>query len=466
MISEREKLGKISDILASGNFVVFTGSGISSNLKVKGSGKKMPQWYELIQRLGEQFKDRFSGNAYEEFEVLLHPNATSEELIEAASILSESDIDPSDFDKAVRDQITPQRNQRSEVHSAILKLAPRGIVTLNFDTAHEDSIKDIDKWKVIKSPEDEEGILELIRLRFSNQFLLKAHGSLTSKKRLILDYSSFRDVLAKQPAYRALILDLLTDFHFIFIGFGMTDPDFESCLKQLGNIYGAPIRDHVLITGPIIAPSRGETKLFAESQYSRAVFLKRRYGIYTLRVDDYSEIPNKLEDILKFSGPVILKLVDECLSKERSIRQQAHYNLVKLNPNGKKQVRNHFSKKIKELFRKDSPLNQDEEFMLSELTYSLGKIVEDGEAKEELLKIAEKTIHKEVMAHALVGLSEVVRTDDIPRLEGIQQRCNRDIFLDKLSLPDPINRLSVYAQYLIARAHGHAESPNDLSKLG
>ena len=466
MISEREKLEKISDILAGGNFIVFTGSGISSNLKVKGSGKKMPQWHELIERLGEQFKDRFSSNAYEEFQMLLHPTATSEELIEAASILSESDIDPSDFDEAIRDQITPEENQESEVHSAILKLAPRGIVTLNFDTAHEDSIKNKDNWKTIQSPDDEEGILELIRSRFSNQFLLKAHGSISSEKRLILDYSSFRDVLAKQPAYRALILDLLTDFHFIFIGFGMTDPDFESCLKQLGNIYGAPIRDHILITGPIIAPNSGPPGLYAKSQRGRSVFLKRRYGIYTLRVNEYSEIPDELEKILKSTGPEILKLVDGCLSKERSIREQSHRDLVRLNPNGKKQVRNHFSEKIKELIRKESPFDEDEEFKLSELTYSLGKIVEEGEAKNELLKIAKKTLHKEVMAHALVGLSEVVRVGDIPDLKIILDKCNQGGFEDKLSLPDSTNRLTIYAQYLIARAYGHAESTNDLSELG
>lgn len=461
-----ETLGQLSDIVADGRFVVFTGAGVSAELTVQGKpGRRLPQWPELLGRLRDEFLGQLADRDLADLEALLHDRATADELIEAATVLAEA-VEPKRLDAAVRRHVTTRPDACTATHERIVALEPKGIVTLNYDDAHEAALRRrgvLPAWTVIESAADEDTLRGLVESRFESRFLLKAHGSVRSTPTLVLSGESFRELHAKAPAYRAFLRHLVTEFNFVFIGFGLQDPDFAQCLNELSHAYGGPVRNHILITRRPVAPASGKDipALHLRAQAAREVFVRRRYGIHTLRVDEYPDIPRLLDDTLSIDGPQIRRIVGDCLSRDIETRRAAHRRLAALNPNGKKRATSVFGRLMNDLLRK-TRLSPDDEFRLSELIYALGTISRLTEVKEMLLKIALETSHKEALAHAMVALFPAVRPSDMARLQEILRRATSDGFADAMSLPDPLRRLPTYAGTLIALARARDDAARTL----
>src|SRR5262249_41075233 len=142
-------------------------------------------------------------------------------LIMAASILRSAN--PREFDRAFRQAITEKPGSYGETHAALLATQPRGIVTFNYDQAHEAAAKKDPTLSHFRRilPTDEGEIVRVLSQRFAEPFLLKAHGSLGVRHELVLTQESYREILAKSPAYRAFFQSLLTNFHFLVVGFGL-----------------------------------------------------------------------------------------------------------------------------------------------------------------------------------------------------------------------------------------------------
>jgi hypothetical protein len=186
-----------------------------------------------------------------------------------------------DFDRLIEDATTPEDGQTTETHRALLDLQPRGIVTWNYDDAHENSLQERGQcWKVL-DPWNE-SLLVAIRSGLREPFLLKAHGSvgnrtlsgedLTPYHSVVLSSESYRDIAVRQPAYRGFMQHIFTNFNLLIVGFGMADPDFDLLLGQVFGQYGFSIQTHVLIR---VASEQEETK-------GQEVRLRRDHGIRTL----------------------------------------------------------------------------------------------------------------------------------------------------------------------------------------
>src|SRR5205809_4931657 len=85
----------------------------------------------------------------------------------------------------------------------------------------------------------------------ADTFLVKAHGSIGVNDgrdySVVLTAESYRDLFVKQPAYRAFLQHVFTNFNMLIVGFGMADPDFDLLLHDVLSQFGSPLQNHVLI---------------------------------------------------------------------------------------------------------------------------------------------------------------------------------------------------------------------------
>lgn len=186
---------EICDIVSSDRLVCITGSGISSTLKQeKDKSKSLPTWLDLLLRMNIELSLYLNIEEKDDLNRLLTENASGTALIEAASILRNGR--ETKFDELFRSEVTPENRKTTETHRALLRIHPRGIITFNYDLAHENSINETglsSDWEKLL-PYDEEKIRKLLQNNLDHPFLLKAHGSIDSKEPLILTKDTYRDL--------------------------------------------------------------------------------------------------------------------------------------------------------------------------------------------------------------------------------------------------------------------------------
>src|SRR5262249_55633163 len=146
-------------------------------------------------------------------------------LIQAAALLRIAD--PTMFDETLTKAVTPQEQVTSDTHRAVCEMQPRGVFTFNYDTAHETAAGQYGFEYQLLLPQEGAGkIVEALATGLMAPFLLKAHGSVGHRaEHLVLTAESYREFMARQPTYRALVQHILTEFHLVIVGFGLSDPD-------------------------------------------------------------------------------------------------------------------------------------------------------------------------------------------------------------------------------------------------
>lgn len=421
----------LCDLVAGDKLVCITGAGISSKLPQKSDpAKYVPQWPGLLENLYNIFEKQLSDLDRQDCRRLLRldsPAATREspagpDLILAASILRS--VSPSEFDKRFREAVTNADKSFSDTHSVLLDMQPAGILTFNYDSGHENSAlaKGFPLHPMVPSNEAE---LRDALSKSKRPFYLKAHGSLDSLSELVLTEESYRELLVKSPAYRGFVQNVLTNYDLLFVGFRISDPDFDLFIDSLAHQFGSPIRQHVAV--------------FHEKERTvNDIALRRRYGINVCYIKDFADIPKLLEDALKFPGPNLSKYLAMALSHAPKDRSEAHHYFETLGSAGRLCASNVLREKIPALEA------TGDHFTLSEVAYSLGTI--DARAnKPVLMSIVDSARHADPAGRALTVLRPVLVLDDLPKLQS---------WLDRFSsspLPGEYSdRIGKYLDYLLS----------------
>lgn len=73
------------------------------------------------------------------------------------------------------------------------------------------------------------------------------HGTAEDIESMVLTRESYRNLLNKYPYYKAFIQHVFTNYQLLIIGFGMSDPDFDSLLQNIFSVFGSPIQEHIVI---------------------------------------------------------------------------------------------------------------------------------------------------------------------------------------------------------------------------
>ncbi len=416
--------GMLCDLVASDRLICFTGAGISSVLERK-SGGKLPQWPALLADLLAKMKTRLTDEQRATCEALLGvAQPLGDMLIEAASILERPDA--GEFERILRAAVEPLAGQTTDTHRALAALRPRGTVTLNYDDAHENAYAARSQTLSTLLPYEEEELTNHLRRGLDAPFLLKAHGSIGSPLPLVLTYASYRELLVRRPSYRAFMSQLLTNFSMLFIGFGMTDPDFDIAIRTLLDQFGAPIREHVIIR-------RADSDTNAQGLET---LLRSRYGIHTLHVENWSDVPSLLQKTLHTPGPVLKQILHDAVYEEHQVRSAAHARLKSLGTVGKLTAQEVLRRMLTEL--------EDQPHYLSETAYALGDL-RPVDNKQILMDLVERELHRgrpDPPARALTVLRPALRPEDLDQLRSWIPRA-------EMMPNDPDHRVAVYLRYLV-----------------
>lgn len=433
----------LCDFVAEGNLICLTGSGISRGLKLKNS-KRAPDWNELLKELKDSLKGSFEdSDDYDNLTELLVNNAPGENLIEASSILY--NVDKEAFLDTLVRSVDLEENETSETHKRLLDLQPKGILTYNYDTAHENAFSQKgqrENWTVVM-PEDNDLIIKILKDRLNKQFLFKMHGCVTKKESMVLTRESYRNLFIKYPFYKAFMQQIFTNYHLLIVGFRMSDPDFDMLLQNVFSTFGSPIQEHIVI------------KHISEKS-SKDVMYRLRYGLHFLYVEDFSHINDILSACICTLGPALISILDDCISPELTTRGKAHFDVRHLSSAGKKCLANVLEEKIKANIAIENKEDYNKNTENSELVYTYGVIASATKEKNYkdflMTEVVAKSIYSEPVAHALVWLRDILSNDDLSSVEWWMGKFYSYEFKEDKNNQDPDNRVYKYCEaifYLI-----------------
>jgi hypothetical protein len=276
---------KLKQILAQEDTVLFIGSGISL-----WSG--LPSWGGMIEELA-QFVESTGGKAD-----LIRAEADKGDLLQAASY---------GFDKLTKQQIGDfirsscryGITKPSEIHRKIVSLGPRCFVTTNYDNLIEESLRQWLPDRFFRPPVTNRQLTETAEVVHARaiDFIFKPHGDAHDSESIILTREQYRQLLPggeRQAALESLKM-LLASRPFVYLGFGLRDPDFIYLRDLLSNTYKGGTRDHYAIMADVSD---------AECDYWR-----RNYGIHLVNYATTEDL-NKTRD-----HTALLALLDALLEK-------------------------------------------------------------------------------------------------------------------------------------------------------
>jgi hypothetical protein len=464
------------DIVESDKLIIFTGAGFSRGFKRK-DGSFIPGWIDLLNQIKERFDSEsiivkdLSGKQADSLikKFMNEPFPRGENLIEVATILRRADRTL--FDKLVEEFLTPQDPPDPSIyaeykkkHDAIMKLSPKGIITVNVDKFHEIFLEKNNYIWTIHDPinEEESDTIRIFSRLEERPFLIKAHG--TIGKKIVFDYLSYRDLLEKSPAYNALFVHLFSHYRILFIGFGLSDLDFDMTIEKVVRKIGAPLQQHLTLQIKSNNRKTVKNKIGKAINTAKSARLEERFGIISLEMAA-ADIPELLKKATSVPGSKLEKLIKDCTSDDIDIRKRAHLDIRLLGTVGKRIAMNYI---YKEVTGKLSTIGtksckKREIHSLSELTYSLGSIgLQEPEDIKRLAKmlldIAEKTKECEIVAHALWALFPIAGYVDGTRLKRLRCTGHINNLRKHRGFKAPKERCIKYLDALIARSDAEALS--------
>jgi hypothetical protein len=182
-----------------------------------------------------------------------------------------------------------EQAEPSEVHEVIARLPIGTYWTTNYDTLIEDALRNAYRVADVKH-----NIKQLASTKPKRDAVVyKMHGDVSDSSSAVLYKEQYeRYHVERAPFVTALLGDLVAKT-FLFLGFSFSDPNLDYILSRL-HIYGTAKRTHYCIMKAVVAINPREQALEERRQELRINDLKR-FGINTLLVADYDDIPRVLK---------------------------------------------------------------------------------------------------------------------------------------------------------------------------
>lgn len=181
----------------------------------------------------------------------------------------------------------------SPVHDILARLPIRTYWTTNYDSLIEDALK-----KAFRVADIKHSVSQMNTSRPKRDAVVyKMHGDVTVPTEAVLYKQQYeRYYQTHEPFVTALSGDLISKT-FLFVGFSFTDPNFDYVLSRLH--VSTATRQHYCFMRREAAAADDDAEIVkykARKQELRVEDLKR-FGIQTLLIDQYGDIPFILEEI-------------------------------------------------------------------------------------------------------------------------------------------------------------------------
>lgn len=251
------------------NVAIFAGAGMS-----KSSG--FVDWPELLKDIAEEIGLK---------------SEIEQDLIALAQFHVNQLKGTAKLSRKIIEEFSEQ-SESSETHKILARLPIRTYWTTNYDTLIEEALR-----QAYKVPDIKHSIEQLHITRPKRDAVIyKMHGDVSLPNQAILYKEQYeRYYKTHEPFVTALSGDLVSKT-FLFIGFSFTDPNLDYVLSRL---HTATKRNHYcFMKRETSLPSDdNEIKIYKHRKQELRVDDLKRFGIQTLLIDDYSEIPLILSEI-------------------------------------------------------------------------------------------------------------------------------------------------------------------------
>ena len=211
-----------------------------------------------------------------ESSALIRREATAGDLLQAASY-GFSKLTLSAMSEFVRKAVRLGSAKPCEIHKAIVELGPTCYVTTNYDDLIEQALAEWQPDAFYPAPITNRHLAEIADIlgARSSHFIFKPHGTATDAASIVLTREQYRVLLPDGERHRALeaVKTLLLTRPFLYLGFGLRDPDFLYLRDLLLNTFQGATRDHYAIMPDV---SHDETD-----------YWRRQYGIHLVGYQTY-----------------------------------------------------------------------------------------------------------------------------------------------------------------------------------
>lgn len=196
------------------NLVIFVGAGISENYANVQRGAGFPSWKTLVNALVAKDMIDKSDMDFLKIAQIFQDNNSKEALVYKVK------------------ELFPKEYDFHDIHKLIFDLEPEHILTTNYDSLLEKAMR----YKNLDSKYHVADTDEAIPLSKSKQNLLvKAHGDL-ARGNIVLSEQDYNEYEKNFPLILSFIRYVFSKYKVLFIGFSLSDPNFNKILYWVKNI--------------------------------------------------------------------------------------------------------------------------------------------------------------------------------------------------------------------------------------
>lgn len=186
-----------------------------------------------------------------------------------------------------------QQAEPSNTHKILASLPIRTFWTTNYDTLIEDALK-----AAYKVPDIKYSIDQLNNTRPKRDAVVyKMHGDVVHPSFAVLYKEQYEQYYRTHEPFIIALMGDLASKTFLFIGFSFTDPNLDYVLSRL---HTSVRKNHYCFMRKVVINVNDEAELQKYKRRKQDLLVDdlKRYGIQTLLIDEYDDIPKILEAIL------------------------------------------------------------------------------------------------------------------------------------------------------------------------
>lgn len=221
--------------------VLFLGAGVSASSNPRDGGTAIPTWSAFLASATQQLKSS-------------QLKRTVTGFIQAKDFLFAAEILKEEMGKSWDALLTREFGRAadaSSLHSALLDLNQRIIITTNFDKILDAAL--MNRGAVVNYPiavsKIDASVFRI--LRDDRDYIIKVHGTIDDIATLIFTKSEYIERAYGNWAYSEFLTALLLTHTFLFVGFSMSDPAVSLAVELYAHRYRDGRPHYIVLPEPV-----------------------------------------------------------------------------------------------------------------------------------------------------------------------------------------------------------------------
>ena len=183
----------------------------------------------------------------------------------------------------------------TEVTNLLTRLPISTYWTTNYDKVIENALRRNNRREDVKRKTQDLAV----SVRDSDAVVYKMHGDVDSPQDAVISKDDYERYSDKNSLFVTALRGDLVSKTFLFVGFSFEDPNLESILGKVNVLLGENKREHYCIQKKVLEEEFSTLEEYSYAKIKQNLKIKdlRRYGIETVLVDKYAEIPKLILQI-------------------------------------------------------------------------------------------------------------------------------------------------------------------------